>query len=166
MFMYIWAFFNKQYTVFILPKHFVKALSNWKKIFAVSPFTPCCGANETVPLPYTNIFPIWTKWATTPIVCYSSQQYGIPSVQFYTLCPVLLGVIMGFNGKFFIIPHATLQSIFNKKIHLFWLRHSLAFLCTSQTKDRLLQKNLEKQKFYIYGALSLPSDFRTKKKKN
>ena len=72
---------------------------------------------------------------------------------------------MGFNRKCLITPHATLRSIFNKRNHLFWLRHTLVFLCTSQTKDRPLQKNLEKQKFYIYGALSLPSDFRTKKKK-
>ena len=49
LFVYIKAFFNKQFAVIILPKHYVEVLSSWKKVFWVSHFTPDCGVNETVP---------------------------------------------------------------------------------------------------------------------
>ena len=48
------TFFNKKYTVFILPKHSVEVLSTSKKVFWVSHFTTDCGANETVSLPLTK----------------------------------------------------------------------------------------------------------------
>ena len=56
IYVYILTFFNKQYAVFVIPKHFVEVLRRWKKVFWVSHFTPTCRANETVPLSQTNNF--------------------------------------------------------------------------------------------------------------
>ena len=47
--MYMYAFFNKQYAVFVLPRHFVEVLRRCKKTFWVSHFTLNWGANQTVP---------------------------------------------------------------------------------------------------------------------
>ena len=49
LFMYIKAFFNKQYAVFILAKHFVEVLSK-KNVLGCLTLPRIEGANETVPL--------------------------------------------------------------------------------------------------------------------
>ena len=115
----------KQYAVSILPKHFVEVLRNWKNFLGVL-FYPILWAKwDSPPRFILNIFTIWSKWVTTPKVCviYPNSMIYLP-VQFYSLSPVLWGVILSFNIKCLIMPYTTL-SFFSKMLRTYQMDDSL-----------------------------------------
>ena len=88
VFMYTWAFFNKQSAVFVLPKHF--SFKEMIKSFLGLPFYPVLwGKWGSPPASNNNFYKI--DWMGYNFECmfYLSQWYDYFQVQFHALCPVL-----------------------------------------------------------------------------
>ena len=80
-----------------------------KSFLGVSFYPGLWGKWDRSPCLILTVFVIWTERATTPNACviYLSCMIYV-SVQFYALCPFLLGVTLSFNTNCLIMPYTTL----------------------------------------------------------
>ena len=106
----IYRHFSTSNVLFSYSLSILQKFKQLKKSFLEVSFYPVLWDKwDSVPCLILNIFTIWTKWVTTPSVCfiYSNNMIYHP-VQFYALCPVLSGVTLSFNTKCLIMPRTTL----------------------------------------------------------
>ena len=104
--------FQQAICCFHTPKTFSRNFKELEKDFlGVSFYTGLLGEWDSPHSLILNIFTIWTEWATTPNVCviYPDNLIYLP-VQFDALCPVLSRVLLNFNTKCLIMPHAALRT--------------------------------------------------------
>ena len=101
-----------------------------------------------------NIFTIWTEWAATPKVCiiYPDSMIYLP-VQFHALCSVLSRVLLSFNTKCLIMPHATL--IKKGELNAF-VKLMLFYMDTSVCLNENCFKRINRTVFTVMWQLAHP----------